>query len=69
MEIWALWVDSIGSVIAALASGAGLGLGEAIIVGTLLLRTALLPLASLAHCSCCLHAVVRRRIRAGSVRI
>lgn len=45
MEIWALWVDSIGSVIAALASDAGLGLGVAIVVGTLLLRTVLLPLA------------------------
>ena len=44
MEIWATWVDSIGSVITALASG-GLGLGVAIVVATVLLRTVLLPVA------------------------
>ena len=45
MDIWAMWVDSIGSVIAALASDAGLGLAMAIVVATVLLRTFLLPLA------------------------
>jgi YidC/Oxa1 family membrane protein insertase len=45
MDIWATWVDSIGSVITALASDAGLGLGLAIVVATVLLRTVLLSLA------------------------
>lgn len=45
MDIWATWLDSIGSVIALLASDAGLGLGLAIVVATVLLRTVLLPLA------------------------
>ncbi len=56
MEIWATWVDSIGSVIAALASDAGLGLGMAIVVATVLLRTALLPLAwPVAYRACIRH--------------
>jgi YidC/Oxa1 family membrane protein insertase len=45
MDIWAIWLDTIGGVIAALASDAGLGLGIAVVVATLLLRTVLLPLA------------------------
>ncbi len=45
MDIWTMWLDSIGSVIAALASDAGLGLAMAIVVATVLLRTVLLPLA------------------------
>ena len=45
MDIWAMWLDSIDSVIAALASDAGLGLAMAIVVATVLLRTLLLPLA------------------------
>jgi YidC/Oxa1 family membrane protein insertase len=45
MDIWAMWLDSIGSVIAALSSDAGLGFGLAVVVATVLLRTALLPLA------------------------
>lgn len=45
MGLWVAWLDSIGSVLAALSTSAGLGLGLAIVVATLLLRTALLPLA------------------------
>jgi YidC/Oxa1 family membrane protein insertase len=45
MDIWATWLDSIGSILTLLSSGAGLGLGLAIVVGTLLLRAVLLPLA------------------------
>ena len=45
MDIWATWLDSIGSILTMLSSDAGLGLGLAIVVGTVLLRTVLLPLA------------------------
>jgi YidC/Oxa1 family membrane protein insertase len=44
MDIWAVWLDAILRVITVL-SDAGLGLGLAIVVGTLLLRALLLPLA------------------------
>jgi YidC/Oxa1 family membrane protein insertase len=43
--MWAMWLDSIGKVIMALSSDAGLGLGLAVVVATVLLRTVLLPLA------------------------
>ena len=53
MDIWATWLDSIGSILTMLSSGAGLGLGLAIVVGTVLLRTLLLPLAwPLAYRAC-----------------
>jgi YidC/Oxa1 family membrane protein insertase len=45
MDIWGTWLDSIGGILTILASGTGLGLGLAIVVGTVLLRTLLLPLA------------------------
>ena len=45
MDIWATWLDSIGGILTMLSSGAGLGLGLSIVVGTVLLRTVLLPLA------------------------
>jgi YidC/Oxa1 family membrane protein insertase len=45
MDLWATWLESIGSMLTLLSSGAGLGLGLAIVVATVLLRTALLPLA------------------------
>jgi YidC/Oxa1 family membrane protein insertase len=44
MDIWALWLDAIRTVITASAD-VGLGVGLAIVVVTLLLRTVLLPLA------------------------
>ena len=44
MDIWALWLEAIRTVITASAD-LGLGLGLAIVVVTLLLRTLLLPLA------------------------
>lgn len=44
MDIWAAWLDSIRAIVTALAD-AGLGLGLAIVVATVLLRTAVLPLA------------------------
>ena len=43
MDIWATWLDSLGSILTILSSGLGLGL--AIVVATVLLRTLLLPLA------------------------
>lgn len=45
MDIWAVWLDSIRAIVTTLAGDAGLGLGLAIVVATLLLRTVLLPLA------------------------
>ena len=45
MSIWSMWLDLIQSVLSVLASDAGLGLGFAIAVGTVLLRSALLPLS------------------------
>lgn len=45
MDIWAVWLDSIRAIVTALAGDAGLGLGLAIVVATVLLRTAVLPLA------------------------
>jgi YidC/Oxa1 family membrane protein insertase len=45
MDIWAAWLDSIRGIVTALASDAGLGLGLAVIVATVLLRTIVLPLA------------------------
>jgi YidC/Oxa1 family membrane protein insertase len=44
VNIWATWLESLGGMLEVLSSG-GLGLGLAIVVGTLLLRTVLLPLA------------------------
>lgn len=43
MTIWAAWLDGIRGLLDALSTEAGLGLGLAIIVATLLLRTVLLP--------------------------
>jgi YidC/Oxa1 family membrane protein insertase len=45
MDIWALWLDSIRGVVMALAGDAGLGLGLAVVVATVLLRTLVLPVA------------------------
>jgi YidC/Oxa1 family membrane protein insertase len=45
MDIWAWWLDSLGSIVTALAADAGLGLGLAIVVATVLLRSVVLPLA------------------------
>lgn len=45
MDIWATWLDSIRSIVTALAGDAGLGLGLAVIAATVLLRTVVLPVA------------------------
>ena len=45
MDIWTAWLDSIAALLTTLSSGAGLSLGLAIIVTTVLLRTVLLPLS------------------------
>jgi YidC/Oxa1 family membrane protein insertase len=45
MGIWDAWLDVIRSIITALAADAGLGLGLAVVVATVLLRTVVLPLA------------------------
>jgi YidC/Oxa1 family membrane protein insertase len=45
MDIWAAWLDSLRGIVTALSAEAGLGLGLAIVVATVLLRTVVLPLA------------------------
>jgi YidC/Oxa1 family membrane protein insertase len=45
MQIWAAWLDIIERVLSVLSAEAGMGLGFAIIVATLLMRAALLPVA------------------------
>ena len=45
MDIWGTWVEAIRTVVTALAADAGLGVGLAVIVATVLLRTVVLPLA------------------------
>ncbi len=45
MDIWGTWVEALASILAMLSTDAGLELGLAIVVGTLLLRMVLLPLA------------------------
>lgn len=53
MNLWTLWLDSLGGLLDALSSGVGLGLGVAIIAGTILLRLALLPISwSVAYRGC-----------------
>jgi YidC/Oxa1 family membrane protein insertase len=45
MNIWTLWLDALRSLVDALSTEAGLGLGLAIISATLLLRILLLPIS------------------------
>jgi YidC/Oxa1 family membrane protein insertase len=45
MELWSLWLGAIRHLLLWLASNAGLGMGFAIIGTTLLLKSALLPIA------------------------
>jgi YidC/Oxa1 family membrane protein insertase len=45
MNVWTLWLDALRGLLDLLAAEAGLGLGLAIVVATLLLRTALLPIS------------------------
>lgn len=45
MDIWSTWVEAIRTIVTALAADAGLGVGLAIVVATVLLRTVVLPLA------------------------
>jgi YidC/Oxa1 family membrane protein insertase len=45
MDLWAIWLDAILGLLNLLSSQAGMGLGFAIIVATLLLRTAVLPIS------------------------
>jgi len=60
MDIWALWLDAIRTVITGSAD-LGLGVGLAIVVVTLLLRTLLLPLAwPIAYRAC----IRQRKMRA-----
>ena len=44
MDLWTLWLDAIGSLLAFLSTATGLGTGVGIIVMTLVVRTAILPL-------------------------
>lgn len=61
MQIWTTWLHTLDSALALLASDAGLGAGLAIVVLTLLLRFALLPVSwSCAYRSC----VHQKRVRA-----
>jgi YidC/Oxa1 family membrane protein insertase len=53
MNLWTLWLDALRGLLDALTSDLGLGLGLAIIVGTILLRVLLLPVAwSIAYRGC-----------------
>jgi YidC/Oxa1 family membrane protein insertase len=53
MTPWTMWLDTIRALLDGLSFGAGLGLGFAIIVTTLLLRVALLPISwPVAYRSC-----------------
>lgn len=45
MSLWTMWLDTLRGLLGALSSEAGMGLGLAIIVGTILLRTTLLPVS------------------------
>jgi YidC/Oxa1 family membrane protein insertase len=45
MDYWLIWLDSIRSILTLLSSDVGLGFGFAIVFATIILRTALLPLA------------------------
>jgi len=45
MDIWTIWLDTIRSLLSFLSSEAGLGLGLAIALSTLLLRTMMLPIS------------------------
>lgn len=45
MDIWAMWVEAIRTVVTALAADAGLGVGLGIVIATVLLRSVVLPLA------------------------
>jgi YidC/Oxa1 family membrane protein insertase len=45
MDIWGAWLETIRTIVTALATDAGLGVGLAVIVATVLLRTVVLPLA------------------------
>ena len=45
MNIWTSWLDALRSLVDALSTEAGLGLGLAIITATLLLRIFLLPIS------------------------
>jgi YidC/Oxa1 family membrane protein insertase len=45
MDIWGTWVEAIRTIVTALATDGGLGVGLSVVVATVLLRTAVLPLA------------------------
>jgi YidC/Oxa1 family membrane protein insertase len=45
MTLWTMWLDTLRGLLEALSSEASLGLGLAIIAGTILLRSALLPIS------------------------
>ena len=53
MDIWGTWLEAIRSIVTALAADAGLGVGLAVVVATVLLRSIVLPLAwSIAYRAC-----------------
>ncbi len=53
MSLWTMWLDALRSLLNGLSSEASLGLGLAVIAGTILLRAALLPISwSSAYRSC-----------------
>ena len=45
MHIWSMWLDAIQWMLGMLSSEAGMGLGLAIVLGTLILRSLLLPIS------------------------
>jgi YidC/Oxa1 family membrane protein insertase len=60
MQIWSLWLETLRAVLEFLSSEAGLGLGLAVIVLTLGVRTLLLPVSWSCAYSACLQ---RKRVR------
>ncbi len=53
MSLWTMWLDALRALLEMLSSQAGLGLGLAIVAGTILLRAVLLPISwSVAYRGC-----------------
>lgn len=69
MGLWTMWLDVVRSVLHMLTTEAGLGLGFAIIVTTLLLRTALLPISWTAAYRGCVRQKKMKRLQPELARL
>ena len=63
MELWAMWVGVLDSVLQIMAVDLGLGTGLAIVTLTIALRIALLPISFSGSWSACVHQHRMRRLR------